>query len=115
GPIAAAMENARLFEEQRRHGTALEMLHEIGREIASILDMDFLLDRVGALARRMIDHELFTVFLLDPITNRFTWRTAKGYDPTFVLEKEFQLGDGVISRAVEQRTAVIVDEGASDT
>ena len=114
GPIAVAMENARLFEEQRRHGTALEMLHEIGREIASILDMDFLLDRVGELTHRMIDHELFTVFLLDPATNRFTWRTAKGYDPAFVREKAFQLGDGVISRAVETRSAVIVDDTSTD-
>jgi len=114
GQIAVAMENARLFEERRRHSLAMEMLIEIGREIASILDLDFLLDRVGELTRRVIDYELFTIFLLDQKTGRFAWRTAVGYDPSYVSEKEFQLGEGVISRAVEQRDVILVDDVSKD-
>ncbi|MGH7342461.1 MAG: GAF domain-containing protein, partial [Candidatus Rokuibacteriota bacterium] len=114
GPIAVAMENARLFEEQRHHGLALEMLHEIGQEVASILDIDFLLDRIGDLTRRMVEHELFAVFLLDEQAGRFSWRTARGYDPEFVRDKLFQLGEGVISRAVQRREAVVVDDAAAD-
>ncbi len=114
GQIAVAIENARLFEEKRRHSLAMEMLIEIGREIASILDLDSLLDQVGVLTRRVIDYELFTIFLLDAKTGRFTWRTAIGYDPLFVREKELQLGEGVISRAVEQREAILVDDVSKD-
>jgi serine/threonine protein kinase/class 3 adenylate cyclase len=112
--IAVAVENARLFEERREHGLAMEMLHEIGREIASILDLDFLLDRVGDLTRRVIDYELFTIFLIDEKAGKFSWRTAVGYDPAFVREREFRLGEGVISRAVERREAVIVDDVSAD-
>ena len=114
GPIAVAMENARLFEKQNRHAQALERLHDIGREVASILDLDQLLERVGELTRRMIDHELFTVFLLDEETGEFTWRTAQGYDPEFVREHTYRLGEGVISRAARQREALIVNDTAKD-
>ena len=105
-PIAVAMENARLFEERRRHGLAMEMLHEIGREVASILDMDFLLDRAGELTRKVIDYELFNMFLLDPGSQTFTWRAASGYDPKFQRPDTIPLGEGIISRAVERREAV---------
>lgn len=114
GPIAVAMENSRLFEEQRRHAAGLEMLHEIGREVASILDLDYLLDRVGDLTRRMIEHELFTIFLLDETEGLFSWRVSRGYDPAFVKEKRFRLGEGVISRAVQRRDVVIVEDTQTD-
>ncbi len=114
GPIAVAMENARLFEEQHRHAQALERLHDIGREVSSILDLDQLLERVGQLTRRMIGHDLFTVFLLDEGAGEFTWRTAQGYDPGFVRERKVRLGEGVISRAAKLREAVIVNDTSAD-
>jgi adenylate cyclase len=113
-PIAVAMANARLFEAHRQNALAMEMLHEIGREIASILDLDFLLDRVGELTRRVIDYELFTIFFLDSKSGKFSWRTAIGYDPAYVRDTEFKLGEGVISRAVKEREAVIVDDVSLD-
>ena len=114
GPIAVAIQNARLFEESRRHGLAMEMLHEIGREIASILDLDFLLDRVRELTRKVIDHDLFGVLFLDEKAGRFSWRTAIGYDPEFVRKTELRMGEGVVSRAVERREVVLVEDGSKD-
>jgi serine/threonine protein kinase/class 3 adenylate cyclase len=114
GPIAVAVENARLFDELRRHGMAMELLHEIGREVASILDVDYLLERVGELTRRVIEHDLFTIFLLDPRTGSFTWRTAVGYDPEYVRRTQIRMGEGILSRAVQAREAIIVDDVAAD-
>jgi serine/threonine protein kinase/class 3 adenylate cyclase len=113
-PIAVAIENARLFEERRQHTLAMEMLHEIGREVASILDLDFLLDRVGELTRKVIDYELFTIFFLDPKSGKFTFRSAIGYDPDYVRDKSLRLGEGIISRAVERKVPVIVDDTSRD-
>ena len=113
-PVAVAMENARLFEQSHRHGLALEMMNEIGREFASILDLDFLLDRAGELTRKVVDWELFSIFLLDPQSKVFSWRTAIGYDPAFVRDTQMRLGEGIISRAVERRQAVIVDDVSRD-
>jgi len=76
--------------------------------------MDYLLDRVADLTRRVIDHDLFTVFLLDRREGRFTWRKALGYDPDFVRDRVFLLGEGIISRAVTTREAVIVPDTTRD-
>ena len=44
---------------------AFETLAEIGRELASILDLDELLTRLGQLVKRVIDYRTFGVLLLD--------------------------------------------------
>ncbi len=114
GPIAVAISNVEMFEDRRRHVLAMETLHEIGREISSILDQDLLLERVAALTRRVIDHDFFAIFLLDSTRGEFAWRVAAGYDDAIVKERVLRLGEGVISRAVSTRAAVIVDDVATD-
>ena len=41
--VAVAIENARLFESERRYSDTLETLAEIGRDMSSILDLSELL------------------------------------------------------------------------
>jgi len=114
GPIAVAIVNAELFAQHRQHSAAMEMLHEIGTEIVSILDLDSLLDRIGELTRKVIDYDLFTVFLLDAERERFSWKTAIGYDPEFIRGFEIKMGEGIISRAAKLRQAVIIADVSTD-
>ena len=63
--VGVALEHARLFEAERRTSDTFETLAEIGRELASILDLDELLTRLGQLVKRVIDYRTFGVLLLD--------------------------------------------------
>jgi phosphoserine phosphatase RsbU/P len=63
--IAGAIENARLYTRVARQAQTLQVLNEISREITSILDPDELLQRVGQLVRRIIDYQMFTVWLVN--------------------------------------------------
>jgi sigma-B regulation protein RsbU (phosphoserine phosphatase) len=63
--IAQAIENARLYARVSRQAQTLEVLNEIAVELASILELDPLLERVGQLLRRLIDYQMFTIMLLD--------------------------------------------------
>ena len=47
--VAVAIENARLFEREKAYVETLETLAEIGREVAAILDLEQLLERVATL------------------------------------------------------------------
>ncbi|MFQ5877552.1 MAG: GAF domain-containing protein [Acidobacteriota bacterium] len=114
GPIAVAIVNAGLFGDRRQHALAMEMLHQIGNEIASILDLESLLERAGQLTRKVIDYDLFTVFLLDEEGERFSWKTAIGYDPESVRGIELRMGQGIISRAAMRRAPALVDEVSLD-
>jgi sigma-B regulation protein RsbU (phosphoserine phosphatase) len=63
--IAQAIENARLYARVSRQAQTLEVLNEIAVELASILELDPLLERIGQLLRRLIDYQMFTIMLLD--------------------------------------------------
>ena len=66
--VAAALVNARLFEQQRHDAEAFETLAEIGREVAAVLDLDQLLARIAQLAKRVIDYRTFGILLLNEPT-----------------------------------------------
>ena len=63
--VAVALENARLFEREKRDADTFETLAEIGRDMASILDLDLLLERLAQLVKRVISYRTFGVLLLD--------------------------------------------------
>jgi sigma-B regulation protein RsbU (phosphoserine phosphatase) len=63
--IAGAIENARLYTRVARQAQTLQVLNEISREITSILDPNELLEKVGQLVRRIIDYQMFSVWLVN--------------------------------------------------
>jgi sigma-B regulation protein RsbU (phosphoserine phosphatase) len=63
--LAIAIENATLHGETRWYAGLLATLYEIGKETASILDLDALLTRVAEVVKRVIDYEMFGILLLD--------------------------------------------------
>jgi sigma-B regulation protein RsbU (phosphoserine phosphatase) len=63
--IAGAIENARLYTRVARQAQTLQVLNEISREITSILDPDELLQKVGQLVRRIIDYQMFSIWLVN--------------------------------------------------
>ena len=46
----------------------LDLLHEVSRELVSILDGEELLRRVAELVKPLVDYQLFGVFLWNPVT-----------------------------------------------
>jgi sigma-B regulation protein RsbU (phosphoserine phosphatase) len=83
--IAGAIENARLYTRVARQAQTLQMLNEISREITSILDPDELLQRVGELVRRVIDYQMFSIWLVNErdqvLENRLSIRSIHRSDP----------------------------------
>ena len=63
GQLAAAIDGARLTQHLRRQTQTLSLLHELGREFASILDRRKLLERVAERIKRLIDYDVFSVLL----------------------------------------------------
>ncbi len=63
--LATAIDNAQLHENAREQARTLTLLHEVSRELSSILDRRELLERVAVAIRRLIDYDLFTVLLWD--------------------------------------------------
>ena len=76
GHLAVAIENATLYRETRWYAGLLGTLYEIGKETASILDLDELLTRVAEVVKRVIDYEMFGILLLDERRGELVLRKA---------------------------------------
>jgi sigma-B regulation protein RsbU (phosphoserine phosphatase) len=100
--IAQAIENARLYARVSRQAQTLEVLNEIAIELASILELNPLLERVGQLLRRLIDYQMFTIMLLDEkgetLITRYAWRFGYVHAPI----RRVPISSGLVGAAVRE-------------
>ena len=112
--IGQAIENARLYTRVSRQAQTLEVLNEISRELTSILDVDALLERVGQLLRRIIDFQMFSVWLLDEneqvLENSYAVRFGQRFEP----EEKIPLHRGIVGTAIDERRLVHVPDVRKD-
>jgi sigma-B regulation protein RsbU (phosphoserine phosphatase) len=113
--IATAIENARLYTRVSRQAQTLEVLNEISIEVASILDLGPLLERVGQLLRRLIDYQMFSVMLLDEkgetLVTRYAWR----FGTTDAPQRSIPVSSGVVGAAVREWRVINVGDVTQDT
>jgi sigma-B regulation protein RsbU (phosphoserine phosphatase) len=111
--VAVALENARLFERERRDVELFETLAEIGREFSSILELDELLVRVAQLTRRVVDYRTFGIWLLDPTTNLLEAKVAVKYGDSRE-GRLVPLGEGIVGHAALYKEVVNVPDVSRD-
>jgi phosphoserine phosphatase RsbU/P len=107
--VAVALENARLFDRERQYSATLETLAEIGQEVASILDLDELLERIAVLARRLIDYRTFGILLLNETAGELEMKLAIRYGNKLTLPT-VKLGAGIVGYAALHKEAVLVPD-----
>jgi sigma-B regulation protein RsbU (phosphoserine phosphatase) len=112
--IAQAIENARLYARVSRQAQTLEVLNEIAVELASILDLNPLLERVGQLLRRLIDYQMFTIMLLDDkaevLITRYAWRFGYAHAP----KRRIPVTSGLVGAAVREWRVINVPDVRKD-
>ncbi|MGC9223445.1 MAG: SpoIIE family protein phosphatase [Terracidiphilus sp.] len=113
--IAQAIENARLYARVSRQAQQLEVLNEIAVELASILDLNPLLEKVGQLLRRLIDYQMFTIMLLDEkgetLITRYAWRFGYSHAPM----RRIPISDGLVGAAVSEWRPINVPDVNKDS
>ena len=110
--VGVALEHARLFEHERRTSDTFETLAEISRELASILDLDELLTRLGQLVKRVIDYQTFGVLLLDD-EQRLCVKASVAFGEA-CERRTFALTEGLVGYAALHCEAVLVGDVSKD-
>jgi len=99
--IAIAIENAKVYESERRNREMLALLYEISVEMGSTLETDELVHKIAAAVKSRINYRIFSIFLLDERTGvlhpRFVIRSNEREDQKIVLP----LGVGLIGNAAK--------------
>jgi sigma-B regulation protein RsbU (phosphoserine phosphatase) len=111
--VAVALENARLFDRERQYSATLETLADVGHEVASILDLDELLEKLAVLVRRLIDYRTFGILLLNEATSELEIKLAVRYGDKLNLPK-VKLGDGIVGYAALHKQPVNVPDVSKD-
>jgi sigma-B regulation protein RsbU (phosphoserine phosphatase) len=111
--VAVALANARLFERSRRDAEAFETLAEIGRDVASVLDLDELFARIAQLTKRVIDYRTFGILLLDEEHGELEMKLAVKYGERVEVPR-MRLGEGLIGYAALHCEPVLVSDVSQD-
>src|SRR5579884_442429 len=115
GRLATAIENARLFERARSQADTLLLLHEVGREASSILDMEALLRRAAELVKRVIDYQIMSIMLYDEVTKLFLQRLAVKYGQSGQGKLAVGFNEGIIGAAASSGLPVRVPDVTKDS
>jgi phosphoserine phosphatase RsbU/P len=111
--LAVAIENAQFHRETRWYAGLLATLYEIGKETASILDLDQLLHRVADVVKRVIDYEMFGILLLDEERRELVLRKSVSYGS--IQEKTtIKLGEGLTGIAAQTKQPILVADVRQD-
>jgi sigma-B regulation protein RsbU (phosphoserine phosphatase) len=111
--LAVAIENATLYRETRWYAGLLATLYEIGKETASILDLDELLHRVAEVVKRVIDYEMFGILLLDEAAGELVLREAVSYGAP-QGKTRIKLGEGLCGTAAVTKQPILVGDVRED-
>jgi sigma-B regulation protein RsbU (phosphoserine phosphatase) len=110
---AVSIENARLFERVRSDAAAFETLAEIGRDVASVLDLDELFSRIALSMGRVIDYRTFGLWLLNEDRAELEIKIAVKYGEKVEVPR-LGLGEGLVGYAALHHEVVLVPDVSQD-
>jgi len=111
--LAVAIENATFHRETRWYAGLLATLYEIGKETASILDLDELLHRSAEIVKRVIDYEMFGILLLDEQRQELVLRKSVRFGP-YREKTRIKVGQGLCGTAVLTKQPILVGDVRKD-
>lgn len=88
-------------------------LFDLGRKIASVIDLDELLPRIPELVGRLIPFDAFAVYLVSEKRQVFKLGYAVGY-PEDAAHADLSLSDGVLGRVVATQQPLVIGDVTED-
>jgi len=111
--MGVAIENAQLFEAQRRRAHEMAALAEVGREISASLDLPTVLERIATHAKDLLHGRDVVLRLLEP-DGRLPAVVALGKYAEIYKAWQVQLGYGLTGHIAQTGVAEIVNEPQQD-
>ena len=114
--LAAALENARLYDDATRRLAQLQALHEIDQVITGSLDLRASLSVVLAKTAAQLDADAACVLLFNPRLQALEYAAGQGFLTDGSRHVRIKLGEGLAGQAaLERRCVGVADlDGAPD-
>jgi phosphoserine phosphatase RsbU/P len=93
----------------------LTTLFALGREVASVLDLDELLQKIPQLISRLTNFQAFAVYLLDDRRSELSVAYSVGYPESVARTLRLAVGDGLVGAAVAAGQPILVNDVSTDS
>jgi len=110
---AAALENARLFEETRRHLERLQALRAIDMAVTGSVDLRLTLSVLLDQVTSALGVHAASVLLLDPHTQTLEYAAGRGFRSSAIERSRLRLGEGHAGRAALERRVIALPDLAA--
>jgi diguanylate cyclase (GGDEF)-like protein len=110
---ASAIENARLFQKERRRSSHLALLNELAQKAASVLNPNELLDSICGEVRSAFDRDLARIEVVDLQKNELVVEAQAGYGAE-LLGRRVPNGQGLSGTAAKSREPVLANSVLRD-
>ena len=105
---AVAIQNARLFEETKRHVLEMGVLLETGQQMASTLELETMLRTLVTQATRLVGASCGWIFLVSVEDERVTRRAVHGLDEHLLENVDYAfVREGLAGWVIRERTPAI--------
>lgn len=108
--LASAVENAQLYRNMKHQTRMLSLLHDISRQLTSILDRQQLLRRIAEMIKQLIDYDVFDLMIWNEEAQLLETDLTVFGDRPVAPFRSLALGQGVIGTAAAFRQAVRVPD-----
>lgn len=92
----------------------LATLFDLNREVASVLNLEELLEKIPQLISRLTPFTVFSVYLLDERRGNLRIAYAVGYPDDVVKNFRLEVGQGVVGIAVAEQRAILVGDVSTE-
>lgn len=112
---ATAIENVRLFQEERRRTQIIETLVEVANEIATTQEITPVLEKVTQRALELLRASHVAIYLLQDDNTTLKVLTAQGKYRPQLLAQTLKVGEGITGNVVASGKPEIIDLLARDS
>lgn len=107
--VAGAIRNAELYENMRRQLQRLNVIHDLGMAINSILDLDRLLPDICCRTAELLRAEGAIVWLLEG-ENSLIIKASYGLPEDLDVTKPLPLGEGIAGKVAQEGKPMLVED-----
>jgi len=108
--VAAALENARLFERTERHLQQVQALRTIDAAIASSFDLKAILNIILYQIVNQLNVDAADILLLNPHSYALEYSVGRGFVTTAIERSRFLLGEGVVGQQIMERRTINIPD-----
>lgn len=113
--VGAAIHNAQLYEETRRHADEMAALAEIGNEIAKTQDLSLVLERIIEQVKTLMRVHDIALMLLEPDQKTFKAIVALGEYVEPLIASPIIMGEGISGHIAQNGVAEFVNYPMKDS